>query len=210
MYRLFLAALVLSLIFCATPGAVNTQALRVGVTGGFRRAFGIEMGSIVGDMSWAVIALVGLAAVWDNGIARIVLAIVGASFLFYLAYQGFKDARKKEMPEVDAPKGHTDFITGVIMSFANPFQIPFWIGVGSTSIAVIMSDPGPTDFVVFYLGYLVGAIIWGTAYSALIGYGKRFITPGLFRALSLLCAVVLLYFALNLLYSTFLIMITAS
>jgi len=161
------------------------------------------MGSIVGDMSWAVIALVGLAVVWDNDAARIILAIIGASFLLYLAYQGFQDARRKEIAEVDAPKGHTDFVTGVIMSFANPFQIPFWIGIGSSSIAVIMSDPGLMDFVIFYLGYFVGAIIWGTAYSALIGYGKRYITPKLFRALSVFCALVLLYFALNLVYSTF-------
>jgi len=204
MYRLFLAALVLSLIFCATPGAVNTQALRVGVTGGFRRAFGVEMGSIVGDMSWAVIALAGLAVIWDNDTARIVLAVIGGAFLIYLAYQGFQDARRKEIAEVEVPKGHTDFVTGVIMSFANPFQIPFWIGIGSSSIAVIMSEPGLMDFVVFYLGYLVGAVIWGTAYSALIGHGKRYITPKLFRALSLVCALVLLYFALNLLNSTFL------
>lgn len=204
MYNLFLAALVLSLIFCATPGAVNTQALRVGCTGGFRRAFGVEMGSIVGDMSWAVLALAGLAAVWDNDAARMSLAIIGASFLLYLAYQGLMDARRKDMVEVNAPKGHTDFVTGVIMSFANPFQIPFWIGIGSTAIAIIMSDPGLTDFAVFYLGYLAGAIIWGVTYSALIGYGKRYITTNLFRALSLLCALVLLYFAINLIYSTFL------
>jgi threonine/homoserine/homoserine lactone efflux protein len=204
MYRLFLAALVLSLIFCATPGAVNTQALRVGVTGGFRRAFGVETGSIVGDMCWAVIALTGLAVIWNNDIARLVLATIGAAFLFYLAYQGFMDARKKEITEVDAPKGHTDLVTGVIMSFANPFQIPFWIGIGSSSIAIIMSDPGLPDLVVFYIGYLVGAMIWGLAYSALIGYGKRYITPGLFRVLSVICALVLLYFAINLLYSAFL------
>ncbi|KAF5048499.1 LysE type translocator [anaerobic digester metagenome] len=204
MYRLFLAAVVLSLIFCATPGAVNTQALRVGVTGGFRRAFGVETGSIVGDMCWAVIALAGLAVIWNNMTARVILAVIGAAFLLYLAYQGFQDARRKEMSEVDAPKGHTDFVTGVIMSFANPFQIPFWIGIGSTSIAVIMSDPELMDFVIFYLGYLVGAMIWGTSYSALIGHGRRYITPKLFRALSMICALVLLYFAFNLLYSTFL------
>lgn len=203
MYRLFLAALVLSLIFCATPGAVNTQALRVGVTGGFRRAFGVETGSIVGDMCWAVIALAGLAVIWDNDAARFVLAVIGAAFLIYLAYQGFLDARKKEIAEVDAPKGHTDLVTGIIMSFANPFQIPFWIGIGSSSIAIIMSDPGLMDFVVFYIGYLVGAVIWGLAYSALIGYGRRYVTPKLFRFLSLVCALVLLYFALNLLYGIF-------
>mgnify|MGYP000931804881 CR=1 FL=1 len=204
MYRLFLAAVVLSLIFCATPGAVNTQVLRVGVTGGFRRAFGVETGSIVGDMCWAVIALAGLAIIWNNMTARVILAVIGATFLLYLAYQGFQDARRREMTEVDAPKGHTDFVTGVIMSFANPFQIPFWIGIGSTSIAVIMSDPELMDFVIFYLGYLVGAMIWGTSYSALIGHGRRYITPKLFRALSMICALVLLYFAFNLLYSTFL------
>lgn len=203
MYRIFLAAVILSLIFCATPGAVNTQALRVGVTGGFRRAFGVEMGSIVGDMSWAIIALVGLAVVWDNDAARYVLGFLGAAFLLYLAYGAFMDSRKKEIAEVDAPKGHTDFVTGVIMSFVNPFQIPFWIGVGSSSIAVIMSDPGLAEFAVFYLGYLVGAVIWGTSYSALIGYGKRYVTPKLFRALSVICALVLTYFALNLLYSVF-------
>jgi threonine/homoserine/homoserine lactone efflux protein len=204
MYRLFLAAFVLSIIFCGTPGAVNTQAVRVGVTGGFRRAFGVEMGSIIGDMTWAVIALAGLAVIWDNDFARIVLGVIGTAFLLYLAYQGFMDARKKDMSAVHAPKGHTDFITGVIMSFANPFQIPFWIGIGSTSIAIIMSDPGLADFIVFYFGYLVGAIVWGTSYSALIGHGKRYITPRLFRALNLICAAVLLYFAMNLLYSTFL------
>lgn len=203
MYQLFLAAMVLSLIFCATPGAVNTQALRVGVTGGFKRAFGVETGSIVGDMCWAIMALAGLAVVWDNHLARTLLAIIGTAFLLYLAYQGFMDARRKEIAEVDAPKGHTDFVTGVIMSFANPFQIPFWIGIGSSSIAVIMSDPGTMDFVIFYLGYLVGAFIWGLAYSALIHHGKRYITPNLFRALSVICALVLLYFALNLVYSTF-------
>jgi len=203
MLILFLAAVVLSLIFCATPGAVNTQALRVGVTGGFRRAFGVEMGSIVGDMSWAVIALIGLAVVWDNSAARVVLGIVGGAFLLYLAYQGFMDFRNKEIAEGEVPKGHTDLITGVIMSFANPFQIPFWIGIGSSSIAVIMSEPKPLDFVVFYVGYFVGAVIWGTAYSALIGHGRRYVTPKLFRTLSLICAAVLLYFALNLLYSTF-------
>ncbi len=60
------------------------------------------------------------------------------------------------------------------------------------------------DFVIFYLGYLVGAMIWGTSYSALIGHGRRYITPKRFRALSMICALVLLYFAFNLLYSTFL------
>lgn len=200
---LFISAVALSLIFCATPGAVNTEAIRLGVSGGFRRAFGVEMGSIVGDMSWAVIALIGLAFIWDNSIARLVLGVLGGAILLYLAYNGLKDARRKELPEADMPKGHSDFVTGVIISFLNPFQLPFWIGIGSSTIAVIMSDPQAIDFAVFYLGYFVGAMIWGVSYSALIGYGRKYVTVNLFRGISLLCALVLGYFAINLLWSTF-------
>lgn len=116
------------MIFCATSDPVNTHALRVGVNGGSKRAFGVEMGSIVGDMSWAMLAFAALAAVWDNRPARCSLAMAGAAFLMYLAYQGLKDAGSERLPEVNAPIGRTGFMTGVMMSFANPFQIPFWIG----------------------------------------------------------------------------------
>ena len=201
----FISALVLSIIFCGMPGAVNTQALRVGVSGGFRRAMGIEMGSIVGDTTWAVIALTGLAIVWNNDIARWVLGILGGAILIYLAYHGFQDARREELPEANAPKGHTDLVTGILMSFVNPFQIAFWIGIGSSAIVTIIPDPQLTDLLVFYVGYFVGAVVWGVAYSALIGYGRRYVTPKLFRVLSLICALVLLYFALSLLWSTFVV-----
>lgn len=200
----FFSALVLSIIFCGTPGAVNTQALRVGVSGGFRRAFGVETGSIVGDTTWAIIALTGLALVWDNDIARWTLGVLGTVILLYLVYSGIQDARREELPDANAPKGHTDLVTGIMMSFVNPFQLAFWIGIGSSAIVTIIPDPQLTDFVVFYAGYITGAMIWGLAYSALIGYGRRYVTPKLFRFLSLVCALVLLYFAISLVYNTFL------
>ncbi|HUT26445.1 MAG TPA: LysE family transporter [Methanomassiliicoccales archaeon] len=202
---LFFSALVLSLIFCGMPGAVNTQALRVGVTGGFHRAFRVETGSIVGDMTWAVIALVGLAFVWDNDVARYVLGALGGTILIYLAYHGFQDARRKDMPEPQVLTGRSDFMTGVVISFVNPFQIPFWIGIGSSAIAVIILEPQLMDFVIFYLGYFTGAVIWGIGYSALIGYGRRYVTPKLFRGISFICALVMMYFAVSLLWNTFLV-----
>lgn len=199
----FVSAVVLSLIFCGTPGAVNTEALRVGVAGGFRRSFGVETGSIVGDMTWAIIALVGLAFVWENDIARIALGLLGGAILLYLAYNGFRDARKGEMPEGPAPSAHSDLVTGIMISFVNPFQLAFWLGMGSTAIAVIIPEPQLLDFVVFYMGYFTGAMLWGIGYSALIGHGRKYVTPKLFQVLSLVCALVLTYFALSLLYSTF-------
>lgn len=200
---LFGSALVLSLIFCATPGAVNTEALRRGVAGGFHRALFLELGSCIGDMTWAILALVGLAIVVDNDIARIILGVAGGALLLYLAYKGFADARKGGMPEGEVRAGRSDFATGALISLGNPFQFAFWIGIGGSAIAVIVPDPQLADFVVFYLGYLAGCIIWCFAYSGLIAYGRRFITPRLFQAVNVICALVLTYFALALLWATF-------
>jgi threonine/homoserine/homoserine lactone efflux protein len=200
---LFTSALVLSLIFCATPGALNTEALRRGVAGGFHRALMVELGSCIGDMTWAIIALVGLAFIVDNDIARIALGIFGGILLLYLAYKGFMEARKGTIPEGEARSGHSDFVTGALISLGNPFQIAFWIGIGGSAIAVIVPDPQLIDFAVFFVGWLVGGIVWCFAYSGLIAYGRKYVTPRLFQAINVICAVVLVYFALALLWATF-------
>lgn len=200
---LFTSALVLSLIFCATPGALNTEALRRGVAGGFHRALMVELGSCIGDMTWAIIALVGLAFIVDNDIARIALGIFGGILLLYLAYKGFMEARKGTIQEGEARSGHSDFVTGALISLGNPFQIAFWIGIGGSAIAVIVPDPQLIDFAVFFVGWLVGGIVWCFAYSGLIAYGRKYVTPRLFQAINVICAVVLVYFALALLWATF-------
>jgi chemosensory pili system protein ChpE len=177
---LFTSAMVLSLIFCATPGALNTEALRRGVAGGFHRALMVELGSCIGDMTWAIIALVGLAFIVDSDVARIALGIFGGLLLLFLAYKGFMEARKGTLPEGEVRSGHSDFITGALISLGNPFQIAFWIGIGGSAIAVIVPDPQLVDFVIFFIGWLVGGVIWCFAYSGLIAYGRKYVTPRLF------------------------------
>lgn len=67
-----------------------------------------------------------------------------------------------------------------------------------------MSDPGLQGLAVLYLGDLIGTLIWAASYPMMIGHGKRYMTPRVFRALILICALMLLFFSLSLLYSTFL------
>ncbi|QLH75536.1 MAG: LysE family transporter [Methanomassiliicoccales archaeon] len=200
---LFISALGLSLLMCATPGAVNTEALRRGVAGGFRRAFMLEIGSCIGDLFWASLALVGLAFLTENSTLRIALGIGGSALLLYLAYKGIMDARRCEMPEVPENLGKDDLTTGALISLGNPFQLAFWVGIGGTAIAVIVPDPETIHYMVFFLGYTSGLLVFSILYSSLVAYGRRYITPKLFQIINILCALVLVYFALSLIYATF-------
>jgi chemosensory pili system protein ChpE len=203
MWYLFVSAIVLGLILCAPPGAVNTEAFRRGVSGGFKRAWNIELGSCVGDLTWACLALIGLAFLVTNDIARIILGIAGACLLIYLAYQAIRDSKKETVLEGEIKEGRSDLVTGALISLGNPFQIAFWLGIGGSAIATVVPNPTAVDFAVFIGGYVVGLMIWSFSYSVLIGRGRKYVTPRLFQVINIICACVMLYFAASLLWSTF-------
>jgi threonine/homoserine/homoserine lactone efflux protein len=200
---LFLSALVLSIFYCAMPGAVNTEALRRGLKGGFRPAFLIEAGSLIGDSAWAIIALVGLAFLVTNDIARIVIGIGGAALLIYLAARAFLDAKNGIDLDSGGSKAGKDFATGALMSLGNPFQVAFWLGIGGSAIAVLVPDPAAIDFAIFFFGYFTGGVIWTFLYSGLVAYGSRYVTPRLFQAINVICGAIMVYFAVTLLWATF-------
>jgi threonine/homoserine/homoserine lactone efflux protein len=57
--------------------------------------------------------------------------------------------------------------------------------------------------VTFLLMFTVGALYWGVGMSALVAWGRRFATPRLFRLIDGLCSLVLGFFGVRLLWSTF-------
>lgn len=199
---LFLSALALAILLCAPPGALNTEALRRGLAGGFRRAWRVELGSCVGDLFWAAVAMVGLAFLVTNDLARSALGVGGALLLVYLAYRAIGDARAGDPFRRVASVGGGDLLTGAMISLGNPFQVAFWLGIGGSAMAAIVAEPSAYDFAVFFAGYITGLVAWSLGYSALIGYGRRYVTPRLFRAISAGCAAVMLYFAASLLWTT--------
>ncbi len=91
-YSLFLTSLWVGIVFCAPPGAITAEAIRRGAARGFRPALLVEFGSLVGDATWAALALLGLAFVVQNAGMQAALALVGAGLLLYLARSALKDA----------------------------------------------------------------------------------------------------------------------
>lgn len=204
---LFPYAAGLGIAFSAPPGAVTAQAIRRGIARGFRGVFLVQLGSLIGDAVWAIIALTGLSVLTQNPVVRVVLGLVGAVLLLWLAWGSLKEARKqidplKENPEKTAvPSGRSDFITGAALSLANPWAIAFWLGIGSAITGAGVSQPTSTDYIVFFLGFMFGALIWVFFLSFVVAFGRRFITPKFFRVINLSVAIGLTYFAVVLLVS---------
>jgi chemosensory pili system protein ChpE len=196
---LFVSSFILAIAFCAPPGVITAETVRRGTARGFIPALFVQFGSLVGDTTWAIIALTGLAFLVQNNIARITLSIIGILLMLKLAWDAIKDARRgKELMMANNTSTRGDFANGAVLSLGNPMNIVFWTGLGTTVFASISGKPQPADFAIFFAGFLSGAILWCFVMAALVAWGRKFVTSTFFRWVNLVCAGALVFFAFQL------------
>jgi len=200
MIPLLISSFILGIAFCAPPGIITTETIRRGAARGFGPALSVQFGSLIGDTTWAAIALTGLAFVIQNDAARIVLSLVGIVLMLKLAVDAIKDAHKGSHPENGTAQTSSrgDFASGAFLSLGNPMNIVFWTGLGTTVFASIAGTPQPMHFVTFFAGFLGGAIAWCFFIAGLVAWGRKWMTVSFFRFLNAACGLVLFYFAFQL------------
>lgn len=200
MTPLLISSFILGIAFCAPPGIITAETIRRGAARGFGPALSVQFGSLIGDTTWAAIALTGLAFVIQNDIARVILSLIGIVLMVKLAWDAIKDAREGKHPNAAESEASTrgDFASGAFLSLGNPMNIVFWTGLGTTVFASIAGTPQPIHFVTFFTGFLGGAIAWCFFIAGLVAWGRRWMTISFFRILNAVCGVVLFYFAFQL------------
>jgi len=193
-------AIGLGLAYAASPGVVNTEALRRGVTHGSLSTLLVESGSLVGDSLWALLALTGVTILAQHLAVQIILGIVGGFFLLRMAWLALHEAFiRRDIPSTTTSSSRGDFATGLIFGLANPAGFAFWSGLGST---VVASGVVGVQFIFFIGGFFVGTVLWGIGFSAIMRWGRRWIRPSLFRWINALCGLALGYFGARVLWIT--------
>src|SRR5699024_1652712 len=131
-----LTALALGVAYAAIPGAVNTEALRRGVSSGFASAALIQIGALLGDALWAAVALSGTIVLLQFDLVGFALGVVGTGFLFHLARTALTSAIRGAPEAGESPHAGGSLVTGVVFSLANPAGLAFWSGIGGGILSV--------------------------------------------------------------------------
>jgi threonine/homoserine/homoserine lactone efflux protein len=192
----------LGLAYSAAPGAVNTESLRRGLSRGYRPALLVQVGALLGDLVWAVLALVGTGLFLQDRSVQAILGVAGGCFLLRLAWNALQQAWKGGLPGAHGRVARGDFVTGLVFSLANPFGLAFWSGVGGGMAVTGGGTPGVQEGMVFLLGFMIGAAAWCVGAAALVGWGRRYVGAGLLRVIGAISGLALGYFGLRLLWET--------
>lgn len=202
MLALLVTGLALGLAYAAVPGAVNTEALRRGVAGGFVPAWSIQTGALVGDTLWALIGLTGATVLIRIDAVAVAIGLVGAGFLFALARTALRAAiTGSGAGETAAGPSGNAFAVGVTFSLANPAGIAFWSGLGGGVLAA-HGGASTSNIAALLLAFTVGAFAWGCGMAGALHWSRRFAGGRVFQAVDALCGLALAYFGVRLLWTS--------
>lgn len=200
MLSTILAGAAIAISFSAPPGPVTMETIRRGLRGGFGPALNVQLGSIIGDFLWFMIALIGLGPLAQIAWVRAPLAMAGVLVLLYLGASGIRDAVKAKIINTadgpDTAKGA--FRTGMAISIANPMAIGYWLSVGGALVAAGVAGTTPAQTLSFVGGFVSGTFAWAFIMAFVIRWSKQLINPTLFRAVNFACGLALVVFGFTL------------
>ncbi|MDR1460965.1 MAG: LysE family translocator [Campylobacteraceae bacterium] len=126
--------LITSVALALAPGPDILFVITQGITRGAKVAISLACGLSSGVIVHTTLAALGVSVVFKTSqIAFFALKIIGAAYLFYLAYQAF--IHKDELVRIDAKKTETPlkykplFIRGFFMNVLNPKVILFFLAL---------------------------------------------------------------------------------
>lgn len=137
----------------------------------------------------------GLEPIFKNEWFFVVVSLAGGGIMIWMATGMFRS-----LPELEIKAGSSTskrnnlYLTGILMSLANPYWIIWWATIG-LGYVMISKAQGVTGVVFFFLGHISGDLVWYSAISVAVGKGRRFFSKRIYQTLVGACAVFLFGFA---------------
>jgi threonine/homoserine/homoserine lactone efflux protein len=217
LWILFSLSFVMALSGALMPGPLLTYTIARTVQTP-RRGFLVGAWVIAGHAALEVLIVLGLVfGVMEflrSPLAIRIIGVLGGLLLLYMGAGLIRQAVRPRggNPLAAAADGGASLVArmhpvlaGVLVSMSNPYWWVWWITVGSASLMRFgVTLEKWQGLIAFFVGHEAADLAWYTAISAVTHFGKKAISPGIYRAVLALCGVVIVGFGLYLGLSLFL------
>ena len=120
--------------------------------------------------------------------------------MIWMAQSMFRSLPKLEVVTSAGSKNQMNlYLAGILMSLANPYWIIWWATIG-LGYVLHSQKLGFIGVVFFFIGHILGDLVWYSAISFAVGKGRKFFSNKTYRILVGACAVFLAFFAVWLIW----------
>lgn len=195
----------LSLSLCLDIGIANIAMITLAMQRGYFHGFWLGMGTCVGDLAYALLAMAGMAVLLQYEAVRWILWIGGGAMLLWFAGKMLIAAFRKAS-ELNVSETHQyrpllrEFGRGVVLAMSSPTAILWFATVGGALISR-MGQHSVTATSWFLSGFFIAGMFW-TCVLCLVGsFGGRLLGQRLLKYSYIASALIFSYFALYVIVS---------
>jgi threonine/homoserine/homoserine lactone efflux protein len=160
-FYIFFWGLLISFLGSLPLGTLNVAAMQIGIQETVQNAIWFSMGSLLVEMVYVRISLVGID--WVRKQQRLMKAMewITLGIIVALAVGSFVAAFKSGGGSKNVLLNNNlhRFVLGMLMCAINPVQIPFWFGWSTVLFTKKILEPRPLYYNIYIIGIGVGTLL---------------------------------------------------
>ncbi len=157
----------------------------------------LVLGHGILEMAMVAALLFGLGPLLQRDAVAAAVGIVGAGVLAWMAtglFRSISSLSVKAESSTGPPRG-SPVVVGMLMSLANPYWTVWWATIGLAYLSSCR-HLGAAGVLAFFIGHIMGDLVWYAAVSWSFTHGRRFLSDGVYKTLMAVCGAALVFFAL--------------
>ena len=189
----FIQGVLMGLGVSVPIGPVNVLIMSYALRS-YTKALCLGLGAMSADMLYLALSALGISQLAKIPIVFACISVFGAAFLLYIALGIYREAKRSvQLQSVERGSHVAVFGKGFLLNIFNPYVIMFWLSV-SASI-------GRERFGLALAGLVCGILGWITLFALAVYKSRVKISDRAARAFAYISALILLFFALKLIYA---------
>jgi len=182
------------------PGPLMTVTISESIRNGIWAGPKLIAGHAILEIALIAGILFGLTPLLQNETFFIIVALAGGGIMLWMAGGMIGSLKTLQLTgNTEAKRQNNLYMSGILMSLANPYWIIWWATIGLGYILSSMKY-GTTGIIFFFFGHILGDLVWYSGISFAVGKGRELFTNKTYRILVGSCAAFLIAFALWLIY----------
>lgn len=190
----------LSLSLCLDIGIANIAMITLAMQRGYFHGFWLGIGTCIGDLIYAVLALAGMTILLQYQSVRWVLWVGGSLMLMWFTYKMIRAALApaENMSASDNGQPRSvlrNFGRGVVLAMSSPTAILWFAAVGDALISR-MGQGGTANASWFLTGFFIAGVFWTVVLCCVGSWGGKMLGTKMLRYSYVASAAIFSYFAI--------------
>ena len=182
-------------------GAITVEMTKQGLKNGFIHGWAVGIGGMTIDLLLIFALYFGLAKLLAIPYIQLPLWIIGAGFLFVLAYDSIKNADKDiAMTGEKVNKSILKTYRNGILVAVSPGNLVFWISVFGAVLADSYTGNETSSFIIVSMGIITGILIHDIGLLTIVSITRKIMNRQMIKWASVIAGVLLFGFGFYFLY----------